>query len=141
MTPQAKTKNDALNTYMNKQNGKVSDIYDTIRKTEGSSLSDKEKRAKVKELRIKVNDIYRQSLDYIRKKQRILTIRKGPRKNLLKRPKLEGHFLEGKTMAKEDTLKPILDKLNITQWRNVGFTGKGITIWNTESATSSHGKK
>lgn len=43
-------------------------------------------------------------------------------------------------MAKEDTLKPILDKLNITQWRNVGFTGKGITIWNTESATSSHGK-
>ena len=40
-------------------------------------------------------------------------------------------------MAKE-VLTPIFEKLNITEWRNAGFTGKGITVWNGEG-TSGHG--
>jgi len=34
-------------------------------------------------------------------------------------------------MAKEELI-PIFEKLNITKWRNAGYTGKGITVWNGE---------
>ena len=40
-------------------------------------------------------------------------------------------------MAKE-ILSPIFEKLNITEWRNAGFTGKGIKVWNGEN-TGGHG--
>ena len=34
-------------------------------------------------------------------------------------------------MSKE-ILTPIFKELNITEWRNAGFTGKGVTVWNGE---------
>jgi len=35
-------------------------------------------------------------------------------------------------MSKE-VLIPIFEKLNITEWRNAGFNGQGVRIWNCES--------
>jgi len=39
---------------------------------------------------------------------------------------------------KSEILIPIFEKLNITKWRNAGYTGKGITVWNAET-DSGHG--
>lgn len=44
-------------------------------------------------------------------------------------------------MGKEAILQPQLQYLGIDKWLSAGFTGKGITVWNSEPLNSDHGAK